>query len=110
MVEVHVDVEVDLEYEVQRLGKADLEILREAIDENLAEKSLDLFGSKSRQQSLPPVSGETAWDILQHLRKGRFVNARWELERAFNPPLSPEFRAKHFVKEAALTKVHEVAS
>jgi hypothetical protein len=94
MVTITARAEVDLEDEVCNLDNDELLELRQVIDSKLKGKS---------EASADALLADAyhAYRALQHMRAGEFRDARWELERAFNPPVSPEFRAKHFVKEAA---------
>jgi hypothetical protein len=98
---ITVETEVYLEDEITRLGKEDLLELRREIDKRLSGKHPTLFGGMEAHGSLPPVDGERVYAALRHLYAGKIEDARWELERAFEQPVSHLFRAQRFVKDAA---------
>jgi hypothetical protein len=98
---IRVETEVYLEDEITRLGKTDLLELRREIDKRLSGRHSTLFGGMEAHGSLPPVDGERVYTALRHLHAGEIEDARWELERAFEQPVSPMFRARRFVSEKA---------
>jgi hypothetical protein len=101
MPRITVETEVYLEDEIVRLGKKDLLELRREIDKRLSGKHPTLFGGESAHESLPPADSERVHSALRHLRMGNSKDALWELESAFDQPVSPLFRARRFAKDAA---------
>jgi hypothetical protein len=92
MVTVSVDVDLsDVLDSLDMLSKRELRELRDEVNELLGKSS----GHACDQ---PDVDVEHAYRALQLMRAGDTNEARWELERAFNPPVS-NFLRGCFVKE-----------
>jgi hypothetical protein len=98
---IRVETEVYLEDEVTRLGEKDLLELRREIDKRLSGKHPTLFGGTDYPCSLPHADEHRVYAALRHMHAGEIEDARWELDRAFEQPVSPLFRARRFVKDAA---------
>jgi hypothetical protein len=91
MVSVNVDVDLgDVLDDLDCLSKRELRDLR-----NEANR---LLGGAAGDDDLGDINIARAYRALEHLRAGEISDARWELERAFTPPVT-DFLRSCFVEE-----------
>ena len=98
MPSVTVDVDLsDVLDDLDCFSKRELKELYEEVKRKL-------YGKNERElvAPLPDIDEERAYRALQHMRAGETEDARWELERAFNPPVSDILRGA-FTKPKAGT-------